>query len=105
MQRSAYNLTVGTKRQVRTSRHRRIGRHPTHDIAATFAVDTSSDIPIYVQLTQEVKHFIAIGAMQAGERLPSVREIAATLAVNRNTVARAYRNLRDEGIIFGARQE
>jgi len=64
-----------------------------------FEVETTSATPIYAQLIAQVKRAIAGGVMQAGEPLPSLRELAAQLRVNPLTIARAYRELEQQGII------
>ena len=56
--------------------------------------------PIYEQIKFSLRRLILSGAMQPGERLPSVRELSAQLAVNPNTVQRAYRELEAEGYIY-----
>ncbi|RJP65880.1 MAG: GntR family transcriptional regulator [Candidatus Abyssobacteria bacterium SURF_17] len=56
-------------------------------------------VPIYFQIAREIKHSIAVGSLRPGEQLPSVREIAAQITVNPNTVAKAYRELEAEGIV------
>ena len=55
--------------------------------------------PIYEQVKEDLRRLVVSGAMQPGERLPSVRELAGALAVNPNTVQRAYRELEVEGYI------
>ena len=55
--------------------------------------------PIYAQIMDAVKEKIASGILQPGERLPSVRELAAELAINPNTIQRSYRMLEAEGWI------
>ena len=55
--------------------------------------------PIYEQVKFGLRRLILSGAMQPGERLPSVRELSSQLAVNPNTVQRAYRELEAEGYI------
>ena len=62
-------------------------------------LDFRSGIPIYVQIMDQIKHLIASGALRPGDQLPTVRQLAADLRVNFNTVARAYRMLDDAGII------
>ena len=59
----------------------------------------SSGVPIYLQLMEQVKHAIEIGALKPGEQLPSLRPLAEELVVNPNTVAKAYRELEHEGVI------
>jgi GntR family transcriptional regulator len=56
-------------------------------------------VPIYVQLMEQIKHQIAAGKLKPGDQLPTVRQLAADLRVNFNTVARAYRLLDDDAII------
>jgi GntR family transcriptional regulator len=62
-------------------------------------VDPASGLPIYLQILQQVKHRVATGALRTGEQLPSVRELAAHLRVNPNTVAKAYTELEREGVV------
>lgn len=66
---------------------------------ANFNVDPRSGVPIYVQLIDQVKRSIAVGALHPGERLPTVKQLAVDLTVNPNTVARAYRDLERESVI------
>ncbi len=68
-----------------------------------FHVDASSSVPIYVQIVDQVKSATASGLLKAGEQLPSVRELAVSLTVNPNTIARAYQELERDGIIYTAR--
>ena len=65
------------------------------DIKITFR----DHVPIYIQLMEQIKHMIASGELQHGDQLPTVRQLAADLRVNFNTVARAYRLLDEESII------
>ena len=62
-------------------------------------VDTSSFIPIYEQIKKEIVRRVATGVLKAREALPSIRDLAAELLVNPNTVARAYRELEQDGLI------
>ena len=55
--------------------------------------------PIYVQIADNLRSQIATGILQADDRLPSVRELAAELAINPNTIQRAYRELETQGWI------
>jgi GntR family transcriptional regulator len=64
-----------------------------------FHIRSDSGEPIYQQLVRQVKHALATGALAPGDRLPTVRELAARLVVNANTVARAYRELEREGLL------
>ena len=64
-----------------------------------FEIDLTNHTPIYLQIMSQVKHAVASGALTPGDQLPTVRQLAADLRVNFNTVARAYRQLDEEGII------
>ena len=56
--------------------------------------------PLYLQIKDNVRRLIISGVMAAGEKLPSVRELAMELAINPNTIIRAYRELEAEGYIY-----
>ncbi|MCJ7824590.1 MAG: GntR family transcriptional regulator [Anaerolineales bacterium] len=62
-------------------------------------LDFRSHVPIYAQLVDRIKHLVASGALGPGDQLPTVRQMAAELRVNFNTIARAYRILDEEGVI------
>jgi GntR family transcriptional regulator len=62
-------------------------------------VDTESSVPIYIQIEDSIHSLIAAGQLQPGEQLPTIRELAADIRVNLNTVARAYFELDREGVI------
>jgi GntR family transcriptional regulator len=64
-----------------------------------FRVDPRSPIPVYRQVVEGVKEAVAKGVLASGERVPSVRELAARMTLNHNTVARAYQELEREGVI------
>ena len=55
--------------------------------------------PIYAQIVENFRMQITTGILQTGEKLPSVRELAAELAINPNTIQRAYRELEGQGLI------
>jgi GntR family transcriptional regulator len=63
-------------------------------------IDPSSGLPIYLQIAQQIKTAVAMGRLEPEEPLPSVRQLAVELAVNPNTVARAYLDLEIEGVIY-----
>lgn len=63
-------------------------------------INTRDPRPIYEQIKESLCRLILSGALQTGERLPSVRELAGTLAINPNTIQRAYRELELEGFIY-----
>jgi GntR family transcriptional regulator len=64
-----------------------------------FRVHSGSGVPIYLQIEAQVKQAVAAGALERDEAMPSIRQLAAELRVNPNTVARAYSNLEREGTI------
>ena len=66
-------------------------------------VETDNGLAVYDQIVRQMKFAIADGALASGELIPSVRELARDLAINPNTVARAYRQLQDEGIVENVR--
>jgi len=62
-------------------------------------IDNASDRPVYQQIIDQVKRDIALGRLVKDERLPTVRQLAGQLAINPNTIAKAYQQLEREGII------
>ena len=64
------------------------------------SINTRDPRPIYLQIKESLIRLILSGAMQKDERLPSVREMAGSLAINPNTIQRAYRELESEGFIY-----
>ena len=66
-------------------------------------IDINNGIPIYEQISRQVKFAIANGSLLVGEHVPSVREMATSAAVNVNTVARAYRDLQAQGVLVSIR--
>jgi GntR family transcriptional regulator len=62
-------------------------------------INTGSTVPIYKQITEQVRMAVATGRLVLAEQLPSVRALAETLVLNPNTVARAYADLSREGLI------
>jgi len=62
-------------------------------------ISSSSGIPVYLQIEQQIKQSIASGLLCSGDSLPSTRRAAADLRINPNTVARAFQNLEREGVI------
>ena len=62
-------------------------------------IDNSSGRPVYQQIIDHIKRDIALGRLTTDERLPTVRQLAGRLAINPNTIAKAYRQLEQEGII------
>jgi GntR family transcriptional regulator len=66
---------------------------------AVLTVDPRSGVPIYLQIIEQIKRSIALGVLQVGEQLPTVKQLAIDLTVNPNTVARAYRELERDSVI------
>jgi GntR family transcriptional regulator len=66
-------------------------------------IDSRSAIPVYEQLRRGIIMRIVSGRLQPGDKLPSIRELAAALRVNPNTVARSYRQLEAEGAVRARR--
>jgi GntR family transcriptional regulator len=64
-----------------------------------FALDLHTGVPVYRQLIDQVRTGIASGALTAGDQLPTVRQLAVDLAINPNTVMRAYRELELGGLL------
>lgn len=62
-------------------------------------IDFKSGKPVYLQLVDQVRYAAASGGLQPGEPLPSIRPLAEELRVNRNTVAKAYAELENQGVI------
>jgi GntR family transcriptional regulator len=64
-----------------------------------FQINYKSGKPVYLQVVDQIKAAAASGALKAGEALPSIRPMAETLRVNRNTIAKAYSELESLGVI------
>src|SRR5258706_9252303 len=62
-------------------------------------IDPASAVPIYAQVVDQIRSLVASRALRAGDQLPSVRDLAVTLRVNRNTAAKAYQILEADGVI------
>jgi GntR family transcriptional regulator len=67
--------------------------------ALEFRLDLHSGVPVYRQIIDQVMGGIAAGALSAGDQLPTVRQVAVDLAINPNTVVRAYRELEIRGAL------
>jgi GntR family transcriptional regulator len=63
-------------------------------------IDPADDRPIYVQIMDEIRRAVVLGALRPEDPLPSVRQLAADLRVNPNTVAQAYRELERAGVVY-----
>src|SRR3979490_2253587 len=63
-----------------------------------FHLDGRSGVSPYLQLVQQVRHALRLGVLREGDQLPTVKEVVARLAINPNTVLKAYRELEHEGL-------
>jgi GntR family transcriptional regulator len=68
-------------------------------MTAMIEIDPTSPVPLYRQISEQVRRLIAIGALKPGDRLPTVREMAIRVRVNRNTAARAIQQLESNGLV------
>ncbi len=68
-----------------------------------FTVDPANGLAIYDQIARQLKFAVADETLKPGDLVPSVRELSRNLAVNPNTVARAFRELQSEGVLTGIR--
>ncbi len=66
-----------------------------------FRLDAATGVPTYLQLVQQVEDALRVGQLQVGDQLPKVREVVAGLAINPNTVLKAYRDLESRGLLEG----
>lgn len=67
----------------------------------TFRLNTHSGVPPYLQIVQQVKQALQVGILEPGDQLPTVKEVVAHIAINPNTVAKAYRELEALGLTEG----
>jgi GntR family transcriptional regulator len=68
-----------------------------------FHLDGRSGVPTYLQLVQQVKQAVRLGILRPGDQLPTVKDVVGSLAINPNTVLKAYRELDHEGLVEGRR--
>jgi GntR family transcriptional regulator len=68
-----------------------------------FHLDARSGVPTYLQLVQQVRQAVRLGILHPGDQLPTVKEVVSSLAINPNTVLKAYRELDHDGLIEGRR--
>ena len=66
-----------------------------------FHIDSRSGIPPYLQIVQQVKHALRLGMLGPGDQLPTIKQVVADVAINPNTVLKAYRDLEREGLVEG----
>jgi GntR family transcriptional regulator len=72
---------------------------PAARLPFRFALNLHSGVPVYRQLIDQVRSGMALGALASGDQLPTVRQMAVDLAINPNTVMRAYRELELSGLL------
>jgi GntR family transcriptional regulator len=73
-----------------------------HDeVTVEFRLDRQSGVPAYRQLVDQVRQALRLGVLQPGDQLPTVREVVKQIAINPNTVHRAYRELEHQGLTEG----
>jgi GntR family transcriptional regulator len=68
-----------------------------------FHVEARSGVPTYLQIVQQVRQAVRLGVLRPGDQLPTVKDVVGSLAINPNTVLRAYRELDLEGVTEGRR--
>ena len=68
-----------------------------------FQLDPASGVATYLQLAQQVRDALRLGLLEPGDRLPTAQQVVARLAINPNTVLKAYRDLEREGLVRGRR--
>jgi GntR family transcriptional regulator len=64
-----------------------------------FRLDGPSGVPPYLQIVHQVRQALLLGYLRTGDQLPTVKEVVASLAINPNTVVKAYRQLENEGMV------
>jgi GntR family transcriptional regulator len=74
-------------------------RHPKSPNPFRFTLDLQSGVPVYRQIVDQVQAGVATGALGPGRQLPTVRQVAVDLAINPNTVLRAYREMEIRGVL------
>src|ERR1700753_3597530 len=69
------------------------------ELVIEFHLDTRSGVAPYKQLIQQVRHALRLGLLHEGDRLPTVKEVVASVAINPNTVLKAYRELEHDRLV------
>ena len=67
----------------------------------SFHLSPDSGVPAYLQLVQQIKQALRMGTLEVGDKLPTVKEVVAEVAINPNTVMKAYWELEHEGLVEG----
>ena len=68
-----------------------------------FTLEYGDKRPVYEQIKEKIKQLIISGVLRENERIPSVRDLAVTMAINPNTILKAYRELEKEGYLYSLR--
>ena len=76
-------------------------RRPVGTSPIEFRLDPASGVPTYLQLVHQVEHALRLGYLKPGDQLPKVRDVVAALAINPNTVLKAYKDLETKGLAAG----
>jgi GntR family transcriptional regulator len=76
-------------------------RRPAGASPIEFRLDPASGVPTYLQLVHQVEHALRLGYLTPGDQLPKVRDAVAALAINPNTVLKAYKELETKGLAAG----
>ena len=76
-------------------------RRPAGASPIEFRLDPASGVPTYRQLVHQVEHALRLGYLKPGDQLPKVRDVVAALAINPNTVLKAYKDLETKGLAAG----
>src|SRR5205085_150812 len=66
-----------------------------------FRLDPNSGVATYLQVVHQVRHAVRLGILRPGDQLPTVKEVVGSLAINPNTVLKAYRQLEQDGLVQG----
>jgi GntR family transcriptional regulator len=66
-----------------------------------FRLDPRSGVATYLQLVHQVRHAVRLGVLRPGDQLPTVKDVVGALAINPNTVLKAYRELEHDGLVEG----
>jgi GntR family transcriptional regulator len=78
-----------------------IDQESPSDSPIVFRLDPNSGVPTYQQIVRQVEQALRLGYLVPGDRLPTVKDVVATLAINPNTVLKAYRELEHKGLAGG----
>ncbi|MEU4549263.1 GntR family transcriptional regulator [Nonomuraea dietziae] len=70
-------------------------------VVINLRLDPGSGVATYLQLVHQIKQALRLGVLMPGDQLPTIKEVVADLAINPNTVAKAYRELEREGLVAG----